>query len=72
MKCEFDKDVHKLYIHNSCIFSYHLFYVLSYAFQNVIATKLQPPGAYNLGSFLRVLCLLNAFNYQELCKNAGA
>ena len=33
-KCEFDKDMHKLYIYNSCIFSYHLFYFLSYFCQN--------------------------------------
>ena len=30
MKCEFDKDMHKLYIYNTCIFSYHLFHFLSY------------------------------------------
>ena len=34
--CEFDKDMHKLYIYNSCIFSYHLFYFLGDFCQNVI------------------------------------
>ena len=33
-KCEFNKDMHKLYIYTSCIFSYRLFYFLSYFCQN--------------------------------------
>ena len=28
-RCEFDKDIQKIYIYNSCIFSYHLFHFLS-------------------------------------------
>ena len=35
-KCEFDKDMQKLYIYNSCILSYNLFYYLSYFYENVI------------------------------------
>ena len=35
-KGEFDKDITKLYIYSSCIFSYHLFYLLSYFCQNGI------------------------------------
>ena len=32
----FDKDMQKLYIYNSSILSYHLFYFLSYFYQNTM------------------------------------
>ena len=35
-KCDFDKDMLKLYIYNGCIFSYQLFYFLSYFCQNIM------------------------------------
>ena len=50
-KCEFDKNIQRLYIYSNCIFSYHLFYKL---FLSKCYTKFQPPGSYDLGSFMQV------------------
>ena len=35
-KCEFDKDMQKLQIYNSCILSYHIFCFLRYCCQNIM------------------------------------